>query len=149
MDISQRRDLILRVYGHEISRRRQIQQEKPKAYRKLFAANMKRLSECCEGTHVWGPMTTLWIHDGAGKSYMIDGFKRRGFREAMPFKANGYVYFPQMCWNCVQTREKVVEDLTWAERQRTLADHIKADIKGKPRGKKGADLMLEDFDDLF
>lgn len=148
-ELARKRDLMLRVYHHEINRRRDIQKTKPKAYKKLFAMNPKRLDESCDGTHVWVPMTILWIHDGNGKGSMIDGFKRRGFSEATTFEHNGYRFVPQMCWNCVATRELVLPVMSWSERQKTLADHIAAAQKGKPRGKIGADVMLDDFDDLF
>lgn len=149
VEATRRRELWLRVYQHEISRRERIANEKPKAYKKVFASNPKRLNECCEGPHAWVPATVLWIHDDLSrKGSMIDGFKRRGFKEGQQYKYDGNIIIPQICWNCKCTREKIVPDLTWAERQMTLAQHIQRDSKGKPRGKLGRDAMLDNLDDL-
>lgn len=148
-EIARKRELWLRVFYHEISRRRRISNEKPKAYKKLFASNPKRLSEDPCEVHTWVPATTLWIHDNSKKGNLIDGFRRRGFHEAQMYKSSGYIVIPQICWSCTCTREKIVPDLSWAERQAILDKLSKEQYKGKPRGKLGGDSMLEDFEDLF
>lgn len=137
----------LRVYHHEISRRRRLQQEQPTLYKKVCGHNPKKLNECCEDEHVWVPATTLWIHDNAKGAYKIDGYLRRGLREAAPYRDNGFRVIPQMCWNCVHTREMRSQIVSWSERRKTLADHIQTD-KVKKRGRQGRNTMIEDYDEL-
>lgn len=146
---AKKRQIYLRVYHHEISRRRQIAAEEPKAYTKLFRANNKGLSEeCCE-KHIWVPMTTLWIHDKVGRGYTLYGYRRRGFAEAHSFIDGLYRVTPQMCWRCASTRELITEIMTWTERHNSLTQRLIEEAKGKPRGRQGADIMLHDFDELF
>ena len=149
--LASRRQAFLRVYQHEISRRKQISAEKPKAYAKIFTANNKGLKSCCEPhQHCWVPMTHLWIHDGASaKGYTISGFKRRGFKEATPFKDGEWLIVPQMCWYCVKSREVINQTAPWKDKYRTVAAQIIKDNKGKNRGRAGSDIMMHDLDDLF
>lgn len=148
VEIGAKRQSFLRIYQHEISRRRQIKSEKPKAYAKIFSANDKGLLDCCPPhMHIWVPMTHLWIHDGAGSKYKIGGFDRRGFREAMPYKIEGYRVIPQMCWNCIHTRELITEVTPWG--YRSVAQQIILDNNGKKRGKPGSDIMMHDLSDIM
>lgn len=150
---AQRKDSWLRVYHHEITRRKRIWQEKPKAYRQIFGPNRKGLDEQTEcqameayGKHVWVPATHLWIHD-AKKGFKLDGINRRGFSEAETYEYDGFRVVPQICWSCIATRELMSPVIPWSARQ-TLAQHILND-KRKPKGKRGQECMLEDYDELF
>lgn len=138
----------LRVYHHEISRRKRLWAENPKKAAKVFAQNPKRLADCCDGEHVWVPASTLWIHDNGKGAYKIGGYWRRGLREAHPYKDADFQVTPQMCWYCIKTRDKRMPLISWSQRQRTLAEHILLDKKSKPRGRKGAETMIEDYDEL-
>lgn len=133
-----------------MSRRFRIANEKPKAYRKVFAGNLKPLGlECCPNNdHCWVPATTIWIHDGAKGSSKIGGFARRGLHEAMPYKWRNFQVTPQVCWNCMRTREHISQILTMDER-RNLAEHIVKDQQHKPKGRKGAGPVLTDIEMFF
>lgn len=152
---ARRTDAWLRVYHHEISRRRKIAQEKPRAYRQLFGQNHKGLFEphTCPGVeawgkHIWVPATHLWIHDKV-KGFKIGGVNRRGFSEAQSYEYDDFRIVPQICWSCVMTRELMTPVMTWSERQKSLADHIREGMQHKPKGKKGKPTMIEDYEELL
>lgn len=133
-ELAARRQSFLRVYSKEIQQRKDLALADPKQYNDYYEGNRKGLSSRCEH-HLWVPMTHLWIHDGAKRGYVINGIKRRGFQEAMPYTSGNYSVAPQMCSNCCKTRERITENRPWAER-RSLAEQIVSDNKRKKRRRK-------------
>lgn len=135
----------LRVFDHEITRRRRIATENLDLYKKLRAANPKGLlheKKC--SCHIWVPATHLMIHDNGAKSHNIGGMRRRAFNEAAPYKSNGVQMIPQMCWLCDATREHAFEVLTAAERK----EAYKAQ-RPKPKKGRSTDDITSVFGDLF
>ena len=148
-ELTPKQQAYMQVYEEEIAHRRKYAEENAKDYPKYYSGNLKGLSKCCEEECVWVPMSILWIHNKVKKGYMLNGVKRRGFTEAFAYTADDRQIVPQMCWNCVATRE---HDVTWKGRQ-SLKDAIIADNKPKkrrPRKPKAAGAgVLSDFGSML
>lgn len=113
-----------RTFREEIDRRKSMLEVKPAQAVELFSQNPRGLIEDCGQEHIWIPATTTWIHDGKGKGHKIDGVKRRGLVEAMPYKdkEQGVIIVPQVCNECCAMRERETRVRSEAERK---ADHKK------------------------
>lgn len=150
LEHARQRDTWLRVYNHEMTRRKRLLAERPQKAEALLKRNRKGVADTC-AKHSWVAARLLWIHDSmkkGGKQYHeIDGIYRRGFHEAASYRLNGYEYTPQMCMYCVAARELIKEPWSWTkdqQRHKQLEHELE-----KPRGKMGRDIMLDDLEDLF
>lgn len=151
--LAAKRRSFLKVYSKEISARQDTMVNDLKFYKGRYEGNCKGMKPTCEKEHVWVPMTFLWIHDGARRGHLINGIKRRGFSEAMPFKVDDYQVLPQMCWYCNKTRERINKLVPWQERA-TLTEQIIKDGKRRKRrprntAVKAPNGMLTDLDKLL
>lgn len=150
-ELAARRQSFLRIYNSEIRDRKDLAAADPKEYNKFYEGNRKGLIDTCD-EHLWIPMSHLWIHDGGKRGQVINGIRRRGFQEAMPYTCGKHVVVPQMCWNCCKTRERITENTPWAER-RSLAQQIVSDNKRRKRRRRSTPktdtAMITDLSDLL
>lgn len=151
-ELAARRQSFLRTYNKEIRARKDLAMDSPKKYNDFYEGNRKGLADTCD-QHLWVPMTHLWIHDNGRRGHVINGVKRRGFTEAMPYKVGDYQVVPQMCSNCCKTRERITKIVPWTERN-TLAEQIVKDGKRRKRRKrtkptKPTGAMMTDLSDLL
>ena len=135
----------IRVFDKEISRRRRIAQENKELFKRLHSVNPKGLKsqDKCKA-HTWVPATHVMIHDNPSKALVLNDIKRRGFKEASPYKEEQYIKVPQVCWDCDATRIREIDNLTTAQRNALIESS-----KPKKRRKSKRGPIESVFNELF